>query len=88
MAGEGIEGTHGPAIPAEALSQGSMNQAYTEKADRNNDSPPKKIKGPNLVVGLDGRSQVFGPGTYALPPRSVSTSEGIKVVEGQIRTDR
>lgn len=82
-------GTHsaGADIPAEALSQGSMN-AHPQFKHTTKDEIPE-TEGTQFVAGPDGRSKIIAPGRYPVKNRAVPTTGDKRVtMKGEMtRTD-
>ncbi len=77
--------SHGPAIPPEALQQGSMNQNPNFKLNKGDEPEAKKV---NFGTVGDSRVKYVKPGKYPLKEKRMKDVDGkILIVKDMQRTD-
>ena len=76
--------SQGPDIPAEALSQGSMNQHPNFQTTKDDDI--EETDKTSFGVGPDGRSKIVLPGRYPVKNRAIPTTGDKRVTMKGIMT--
>ena len=85
MAEDNSSAAHGPAIPAEALSQGSMNKNPFFETSKGDEPEAEKVQ--FATIG-DSRQKYVVPGKYPLKQKRMKDVDGkVITIKGLTRTD-